>query len=137
ARRIESLEPALSSSRVARAGAAARKLGMAASVLGGISLAYLGLKHIDAQGVFKMLWQSSPIWVLVALALFSASMFLRAVSWHAIVKAALPRARIKRRVILSGTLIGVLMSATLPARLGEPSRAVIVARKLGRMRETL
>ncbi|TMK75031.1 MAG: flippase-like domain-containing protein [Actinobacteria bacterium] len=110
---------------------------MAASVLGGISLAYLGLKHIDAQGVFKMLWQSSPIWVLVALALFSASMFLRAVSWHAIVKAALPRARIKRRVILSGTLIGVLMSATLPARLGEPSRAVIVARKLGRMRETL
>ena len=29
------------------------------------------------------------------------------------------------------------MSATLPARLGEPSRALIVARRLGRMRETL
>jgi phosphatidylinositol alpha-mannosyltransferase len=40
-------------------------------------------------------------------------------------------------LILSGTLIGVLMSATLPARLGEPSRALIVARRLGRMRETL
>jgi phosphatidylinositol alpha-mannosyltransferase len=32
-------------------------------------------------------------------------------------------------------MIGVLMSATLPARLGEPSRALIVARRLGRMRD--
>jgi phosphatidylinositol alpha-mannosyltransferase len=34
-------------------------------------------------------------------------------------------------------MIGVLMSATLPARLGEPSRALIVARRLGRVRERL
>ena len=32
---------------------------------------------------------------------------------------------------MQGTFIGVLMSATLPARLGEPSRALIVARRLG------
>jgi phosphatidylinositol alpha-mannosyltransferase len=32
-------------------------------------------------------------------------------------------------------MVGVLMSATLPARLGEPSRAFILARRLGRMRE--
>ena len=32
-------------------------------------------------------------------------------------------------------MIGVLMSATLPARLGEPSRALIVARRLGRVRD--
>ena len=35
-----------------------------------------------------------------------------------------------------GTAIGVLMSATLPARLGEPARALIVARRAGRPRET-
>ena len=35
----------------------------------------------------------------------------------------------------AATMIGVLMSATLPARLGEPSRALIVARRLGRMRD--
>jgi phosphatidylinositol alpha-mannosyltransferase len=34
-------------------------------------------------------------------------------------------------------MIGVLMSATLPARLGEPSRALIVARRVGRVRERL
>jgi len=38
---------------------------------------------------------------------------------------------------MQGTFIGVLMSATLPARLGEPSRALITARRLGRARETL
>ena len=32
-------------------------------------------------------------------------------------------------------MIGVLMSATLPARLGEPSRALILARRVGRMRD--
>ena len=37
---------------------------------------------------------------------------------------------------VQGTFIGVLMSATLPARLGEPSRALIVARRIGRPRDT-
>ena len=64
-------------------------------------------------------------------------MLLRSVSWFQIVRAALPESPIQRRTILSATSIGVLMSATLPARLGEPSRALIVARRLGRMRETL
>jgi phosphatidylinositol alpha-mannosyltransferase len=64
-----------------------------------------------------------------------ASMLLRAVSWHAILKAALPEARMVDAV--QGTTIGVLMSATLPARLGEPSRALVVARRLGRARDRL
>jgi phosphatidylinositol alpha-mannosyltransferase len=33
-------------------------------------------------------------------------------------------------------MIGVLMSATLPARLGEPARAMVLARRTGRVRET-
>jgi phosphatidylinositol alpha-mannosyltransferase len=38
---------------------------------------------------------------------------------------------------MQGTFIGVLMSSSLPARLGEPSRALIVARRTGRPREHL
>ncbi len=34
-------------------------------------------------------------------------------------------------------MIGVLMSSTLPARLGEPSRALIIARRTGRPRENV
>jgi phosphatidylinositol alpha-mannosyltransferase len=64
-------------------------------------------------------------------------MVIRAISWHAILRAALPGRDVKRRDALQGTTIGVLMSATLPARLGEPARAMIVARRVGRPRETL
>jgi phosphatidylinositol alpha-mannosyltransferase len=64
-------------------------------------------------------------------------MVLRAEAWTAILRAALPRVRVRRADALQGTFIGVLMSATLPARLGEPSRALVVARRLGRARENL
>ena len=100
-------------------------------------LAFLALRRVGFENVFTTLVDSSPSWVLIALALFSTSMILRARLVVHIVRAALPDRPVKRRTILSGTVIGVLMSATLPARLGEPSRALIVARRLGRMRETL
>jgi phosphatidyl-myo-inositol alpha-mannosyltransferase len=64
-------------------------------------------------------------------------MVVRGVAWHAILRAALPGAQLRRRDALQGTFIGVLMSATLPARLGEPSRALVVARRSGRPREYL
>src|SRR5256714_13217325 len=67
----------------------------------------------------------------------SISMLARAESWHAILGAGLPGARVGRRHAARGVMIGVLMSATLPARLGEPWRALIVARRLGRVRGRL
>jgi phosphatidylinositol alpha-mannosyltransferase len=64
-------------------------------------------------------------------------MLLRGVAWHAILRAALPGTRVRLFDALQGTFIGVLMSATLPARLGEPSRAFVVARRIGSAREHL
>jgi hypothetical protein len=64
-------------------------------------------------------------------------MVLRAGAWHAILRAAVTDVRPSLTDALQGTFIGVLMSATLPARLGEPSRALIVARRLGRPRAHL
>ena len=80
---------------------------------------------------------SQPVWVLVGLALMCVSMLARAVAWHAILRAAIPDALPRLIDAVQGTTIGVLMSATLPARLGEPSRALIVARRLGRPRDRL
>jgi phosphatidylinositol alpha-mannosyltransferase len=136
ARRIPSLEPKPPQPAWSKVGTIARRLGLGLSALLGVALAYLAFQHVELHRVLSTLVHSSPSWVLVALALFSASMILRAVAWDGIVRAALPNRRIKKRVIFSGTVIGVLMSATLPARLGEPSRALIVARRIGRMRET-
>lgn len=139
ARRLPSLEPAPAFERTRRAKvfAAARRGALGVSAVLGLLFAFLALRRVGAQNVLSTLVESSPSWVLVALALFSSSMILRAVSWYQIVRAALPDRPVKRRTILSGTVIGVLMSATLPARLGEPSRVLIVARRLGRMRETV
>jgi phosphatidylinositol alpha-mannosyltransferase len=80
---------------------------------------------------------ATPFWVIFSLALMCASMLVRAESWHAILRAALPGLPVRRRDAARGVMVGVLMSATLPARLGEPSRALIVARRLGRVRERL
>ena len=57
-------------------------------------------------------------------------------SWFSIARSALPSRPLRRRDVTSATMIGVLMSATLPARLGEPARAMVLSRRTGRMRET-
>ena len=138
ARRLPSIEPGPpKASRGSRTLAGARRAALGLSAVVGVLLAFLALRRVGFENVLQTLVDSSPIWVLIALALFSTSMILRAVSWFHIVRAALPEYPVKRRTILSATSIGVLMSATLPARLGEPSRALIVARRIGRMRESL
>jgi phosphatidylinositol alpha-mannosyltransferase len=78
---------------------------------------------------------SSPTFVLLGLATMCVSMVARAFSWHAILQSALPRAKVRLRDAMQGTMIGVLMSSTLPARLGEPARALVVARRTGRPRD--
>jgi phosphatidylinositol alpha-mannosyltransferase len=136
ARRLPSLDP-LPEGAGRRAGRILRRGAMGAAALGVAAGSYLALEHIGLDRIGKSLVTSSPAWVLVGLALMCISMLFRAVSWHAILRAALPEARPRFRDAWQGTSVGVLMSATLPARLGEPSRALIVARRLGRPREAL
>ena len=135
ARRLPSLEPLPSPSR--RAGGLLRRGALVLGAVGTAAGAYVAVERIGLDPIGRALGSSSPAWVLVALALMCLSMGFRAVSWHAILTAALPTARPRLADAMQGTAIGVLMSATLPARLGEPSRALIVARRLGRPREYL
>ncbi len=114
-----------------------RRGALVAASLGGLVLALLALVHIGVGRVAESLLASSPGLLAAGLGLMCASMFARAIAWHAILVAAPTWRKAKRRDAMQGTFIGVLMSATLPARLGEPSRALIVARRLGRARETL
>jgi phosphatidylinositol alpha-mannosyltransferase len=115
--------------------AAARKIGLIVLAVLGVGLAAMALERIGVHRIVLSLLQSSPVWVVVGLGVMCASMVLRAVSWHAILRAAMPSVRVRLRDAAQGTFVGVLMSATLPARLGEPSRAFIVARRTGRVRE--
>jgi phosphatidyl-myo-inositol alpha-mannosyltransferase len=141
AKRLPKLEPARVSAgeapRRRPAVAFARRAAFVLAALACLVLGALALRRIGIGNVGQTLLDSSPTWVLVGLGLMCSSMFLRALAWHQILRAALPAALVKRRDAMQGTFIGVLMSATLPARLGEPSRALIVARRLGRVPETL
>jgi phosphatidylinositol alpha-mannosyltransferase len=116
---------------------ALRRAGLALTTLAGAALAALALERVGVTRVIASLLASKPGLVLGGLALMCAAMFTRAISWHAILGAAPIWRRVKRRDAMQGTFIGVLMSATMPARLGESARALIVARRIGRARETL
>ena len=116
---------------------ALRRVGLAASSLAGAALAALALQRVGVARVAASLLASKPGLLVAGVAVMCAAMFARALSWHAILAVAPTWRRARRRDAMQGTFIGVLMSATLPARLGEPSRALIVARRIGRARETL
>ncbi|MGH2954513.1 MAG: glycosyltransferase [Solirubrobacterales bacterium] len=132
--RLPSLDPA------PEAGAAphrvARRIALGVAAVLGIVLSLIAAQRIGVDNVVAKLVESDSTWVLVATGLMVASLFLRAAAWYAIARSALPSSPLRRRDVTSATMIGVLMSATLPARLGEPARAMVLARRAGRMRET-
>jgi phosphatidylinositol alpha-mannosyltransferase len=135
AQKLPSLDPA-----PARAGSRgrryARRAGLAVAAVLGVGLTVLAAEKIGVDNVVESIVRSNLTWVLVACGLMALSLFFRAASWYWIARAALPNRPVRRRDVTSATMIGVLMSATLPARLGEPARAVALARRTGRMRET-
>ncbi len=114
----------------------ARRAGLGVAGSLGIGLTALAAQKIGIDNVVESIVRSNLTLVLLACGLMALSLFVRAAAWYWIVRAALPNRRVRRRDVTSATMIGVLMSATLPARLGEPARAVSLARRTGRMRET-
>ncbi|HEX5609325.1 MAG TPA: glycosyltransferase [Solirubrobacterales bacterium] len=135
AKRLPSLDPPLAQEGN-RGRQVARRAGLAIAGILGVGLTVLAAQKIGVDKVVESIVRSNATWVLVALVLMGASLFFRAASWYWIARAALPNRSVRRRDVTSATMIGVLMSATLPARLGEPARALTLARRTGRMRET-
>ena len=136
AARLPTLEPLpQAAGGAARPGARlVRRAAVGVAALFAVVLASFALQRIGVQRIGEAMLAATPTWVLVGLGLMCFSMVLRGVAWHAILRAALPRARVRLVDALQGTFIGVLMSATLPARLGEPARAFVVARRIGNAR---
>jgi phosphatidyl-myo-inositol alpha-mannosyltransferase len=135
AERLPTLDPAPAQASK-RGRAVARRLALAVAAILGAGLTLLAAQKIGVDKVVESIVRSNLTWVLIACALMASSLFFRAASWYWIARAALPNRPIRRRDVTSATMIGVLMSATLPARLGEPARALTLARRSGRMRET-
>lgn len=135
--RLVSLEPPVLHSPARRALGLAGRGTLLLLGAAGVLLALLALQRIGVARVLASLVASKTGLVAVGFGLMCASMLARGGAWHSILSVAPTWRRARFLDALQGTFIGVLMSATLPVRLGETSRALIVTRRIGRARETL
>lgn len=101
---------------------------VAAILLAGLlafALSRLGLHRIG-----HALITAKPGWVALAFALMACSLVLRSISWHQTLRAALAETRIPWPAVTRATMIGVMASAVVPGRIGEPTRVVVLTRRL-------
>jgi phosphatidylinositol alpha-mannosyltransferase len=110
-----------------------RAAGRAGLIAGAVVLAAalaFAASRLNLPHVVHALFSASPGWVLLALALMMLSLLARALSWHAVLRAALPGDRIAWTTVARATTIGVMASAVFPGRIGEPTRIVVLNRRL-------
>jgi phosphatidylinositol alpha-mannosyltransferase len=106
-----------------RAGAIVAAILLAALLV--FALSRLGLHRIG-----HALLTASPGWVALAFVLMASSLVLRSISWHEVLRAALPQTHIPWAPVTRATMIGVMGSAVVPGRIGEPTRVVVLTRRL-------
>jgi phosphatidylinositol alpha-mannosyltransferase len=107
-----------------------RRVGvLVAAVLLAALLAF-GLSRLGLHRIGHALVTAEPGWVAAAFVLMGSSLVLRSISWHETLRAALPQTRVPWPAVTRATMIGVMASAVVPGRVGEPARVVVIARRL-------
>jgi phosphatidyl-myo-inositol alpha-mannosyltransferase len=94
------------------------------------ALVALALSQLDLARVGHALLTASPGWIALALALMACSLAMRSISWHQVLRAALPETPVRWGPVVRATMIGVMGSAVFPGRIGEPARVLVIARRL-------
>jgi phosphatidylinositol alpha-mannosyltransferase len=109
------------------------RIGRRAGIIAAILLAALGvfaLSRLEWSRIGHALITATPGWVALALVLMALSLLLRSASWHETLRAALPETPIGWTPVARATMIGVLASALFPGRIGEPTRVLVLTRRL-------
>jgi phosphatidylinositol alpha-mannosyltransferase len=110
-----------------------RGLGRAWFVVLAVAVAGLvafALSRLNLSRAGHALITASPGWIALSFALMGTSLLLRSVSWHQVLRAALPETVIAWAPVIRATMIGVMASAVFPGRIGEPTRVVVITRHL-------
>jgi phosphatidylinositol alpha-mannosyltransferase len=107
-----------------------RRLGVVVAALLVAGLVAFALSRLGLHRIGHALVTATPGWVALALLLMAASLLLRAAAWHQTLRAALPDTPISWGPVIRATMIGVMGSAVFPGRIGEPTRVVVLARRL-------
>ena len=91
--------------------------------------AWLVLRSVDIGAVVALLARANPVPLVVALGLIAIQVALRSYRWRTLLPPA--SAPISLSSVAGAMLVGYLANAVLPARLGEPLRAYVLARRHG------
>jgi phosphatidylinositol alpha-mannosyltransferase len=90
----------------------------------------LVLSRLGVHRIGHALITATPGWVALAALLMACSLLLRSLSWQQTLQAALPQTPIGWAPVMRATMVGVLASAVFPGRVGEPSRVLVLTRRL-------
>jgi phosphatidyl-myo-inositol alpha-mannosyltransferase len=107
-----------------------RRVGLVAGALLLVAVLAFALSRLNLPRVAHALFSASPGWLLLALVLMALSLLARAASWHETLRAALPDADVGWAPVARATMIGVMASAVFPGRVGEPTRILVLSRRL-------
>jgi phosphatidylinositol alpha-mannosyltransferase len=107
-----------------------RRVAVIAAVVLLVGILAFALSRLGLHRIGNALTSAKPGWILLALALMGLSLLLRAGSWHEVLRAALPRTPIAWPPVIRATMIGVMGSAVFPGRIGEPTRMLVLTRRL-------
>jgi phosphatidylinositol alpha-mannosyltransferase len=108
----------------------ARRTGAVVVALALATLLAFALSRLNLPHIAHAVISASPGWLVAALALMMFSLVARATSWRAVLRAALPNIPIRFAPVMRATMIGVMASALLPGRIGEPTRVIVLSRRL-------
>ena len=107
-----------------------RRLALILTAILMAGLVAFALSRLDLPRVGHALITATPGWVALAFLLMALSLLMRSISWRAVLRAALPDTEIPRVPVVRATMIGVMGSAVFPGRIGEPSRVLVLMRRL-------
>jgi phosphatidylinositol alpha-mannosyltransferase len=106
-----------------------RRAGVVVAILL-VGLVAFALSRLELHRIGHALITATPGWVALALVLMALSLLLRSASWHETLRAALGETPIGWAPVARATMIGVMASALFPGRIGEPSRVLVLTRRL-------
>jgi phosphatidyl-myo-inositol alpha-mannosyltransferase len=107
-----------------------RRAGIAVVAILLAGLVVFALSRLELHRIGHALITATPGWVALALVLMASSLLLRSASWQQTLRAALPDTPIGWAPVARATMIGVMASALFPGRIGEPSRVIVLTRRL-------
>jgi phosphatidylinositol alpha-mannosyltransferase len=107
-----------------------RRVGVVLALLALAAVVVFALSRLELRRAGHALVTASPGWIALALLLMSLAMLMRSVSWHQILRAALPDTPMPWGPVVRALMVGVMASALVPGRIGEPTRVLVLSRRL-------